>query len=158
LNLYTFLTYATSGTAAPGCNGDAACNAGYWAGINAFQDAQNAGANTSVTWWLDVETSGSWSGNPGENALLVQGALNALHETEGIANVGIYASPGNWNDIVGNYQPDVPYWMADWLSPPSGPGSCSDYYTHWQSAEHLPTGPLEVVQFASAQYDEDYAC
>jgi len=88
----------------------------------------------------------------------VQGALNALHETEGIANVGIYASPANWNSIVGNYQPDVPYWMADWLSPPSGPGSCADYYSHWQSSEQLPTGPLEVVQYASAQYDEDYAC
>ena len=158
LNLYTFLTYTTSATNAPGCNGDQACNAGYAAGIQAFTDAKNAGANTSVSWWLDVETSGNWSGNPGENAALVQGALNALHETEGIANVGIYASPGNWNDIVGNFQPNVPYWMADWLSPPSGPGSCADI-SRWQSmGKLLPSGPLEVVQYASAQYDEDYAC
>ena len=126
--------------------------------MQAFTDAKNAGANTSVSWWLDVETSGNWSGNPGENAALVQGALNALHETEGIANVGIYASPGNWNDIVGNFQPNVPYWMADWLSPPSGPGSCADI-SRWQSmGKLLPSGPLEVVQYASAQYDEDYAC
>ena len=159
LNLYSFLTYATSATAAPGCIDPAgACNAGYWAGIHAFQAAQSAGANTSVSWWLDVETSGNWSGDPSENAALVQGALNALHETEGIANVGIYASPGNWNDIVGNYQPNVPYWMADWLSPPSGPGSCADI-SRWQSmGKLLPSGPLEVVQYASAQYDEDYAC
>ena len=45
----------------------------------------------------------NWSTNLQENAQFVQGALNALHETEGIADVGIYASPGVWNTIVGNY-------------------------------------------------------
>ena len=90
----------------------------------------------------------------------MQGALNALHETEGIPDVGIYASPGVWNSIVGNYQPDVPYWMADYLASPSGPGSCADI-TRWQSPPnnaHLPSGPLEIVQYDSQQYDEDYAC
>jgi hypothetical protein len=158
LNLYTFLTYGTSATAAPGCTDAAgACNAGYWAGIHAFNDAQSAGANTSVAWWLDVEV-GYWSSNPTLNADFVQGALNALHETEGIANVGIYASPGNWNSIVGNYQPDVPYWMADYLSNPSGPGTCADI-GRWQSmGKQLPSGPLQIVQYNSAQFDEDYAC
>ncbi len=162
LNLYTFLTYTTSSTAEPGClvNGtyDQACNAGYQAGIHAFNDAQSAGANTSVSWWLDVEV-GFWSGSTTENALFVQGALNALHLTEGIANVGIYASPGNWNSIVGSYQPDVPYWMADYLASPSGPGTCADY-ARWVSTPgvHLPTGPLQIVQYNSATYDEDYAC
>ena len=115
-----------------------------------------AGANTSVTWWLDVEV-GFWSGSTTENALFVQGALNALHLTEGIANVGIYASPGNWNGIVGNFQPDVPYWMADYLANPSGPASCADY-SRWTAQEHLPTGPLLIVQYNSATYDEDYSC
>ena len=88
----------------------------------------------------------------------VQGAINALHETEGIPDVGIYASPGVWNNIVGNYQPDVPYWMADYLSPPSGPSSCADI-GRWQSmGKQLPSGPLEIVQYDSEQYDMDYAC
>jgi hypothetical protein len=158
LNLYTFLTYTTSATAAPGCSDPlGACNAGYWAGIHAFQDAQNAGVNTQVSWWLDVEV-GYWSGDTTLNADFVQGALNALHETEGIPYVGIYASPGNWNSIVGNYQPDVPYWMADYLSNPSGPASCADL-TRWQGmGKLLPSGPLQIVQYNSAQFDEDYAC
>ncbi len=160
LNLYTFLTYTTSAAPQPGClvfgGYDQACNAGYLAGLNAFNDAQAAGANTSVTWWLDVEV-GFWSGSTTENALFVQGALNALHLTEGIANVGIYASPGNWNGIVGNFQPDVPYWMADYLANPSGPASCADY-SRWTAQEHLPTGPLLIVQYNSATYDEDYSC
>ena len=160
LNLYTFLTYATSATPQPGClvggSFDQACNAGYLAGIHAFNAAQAAGANTSVAWWLDVEV-GFWSSDTVENSRFVQGALNALHLSEGIANVGIYASPGNWNSIVGLYQPDVPYWMADYLSSPSGPGSCADY-AKWNASQHLPTGPLQIVQYNSATYDEDYAC
>jgi hypothetical protein len=162
LNLYTFLTYTTSTTNEPGClingNYDQACNAGYQAGMYAFNDAQAAGANTSVAWWLDVESDPSWSGNTTENAYFVQGAMNALHLTEGIATVGIYASPGVWNNIVGPYQPDVPYWMADYLPNPSGPASCSDYSSRWAPSKQLPLGPLVVVQYNSAQFDEDYAC
>ncbi len=157
LNLYTFLTYGTSATPEPGCNGDQACNEGYAAGIHAFDDARAAGVDTSVSWWLDVESDGHWSGNPGENVALIKGALTALHETEAVANVGIYASPGVWNSIVGDYQPDIPYWMADYLDPPSGPASCADY-ARWFAQERLPFGPLEVVQYGSAQYDEDYSC
>jgi hypothetical protein len=155
LNLYTFLTYTTSATSEPGCNGDVACNAGYQAGINAFNDATAAGADTAVTWWLDVETSGNWSGNTNENEQLVQGAINALHETEGVPYVGIYASPLNWNGIVGNYQPSVPYWMADWTG--SGPTSCGAY-ANFAASNQLPSGPLEIVQYDSQTYDMDYAC
>ena len=42
----------------PGCNGDISCNAGYQAGIHAYNDAFNAGAGSTATpWWLDVETT-----------------------------------------------------------------------------------------------------
>jgi len=166
LNLYTFLTYSTSAQNQPGCNGNVSCNAGYLAGINAYSDAQSQNVDTSVSWWLDVETNSvaAWSSNPPDNQAFIQGALNALHETEGIANVGIYAAPGNWVGIVGKYQPDVPYWMARPLLPsqggPSGPASCADV-VNWSG---LPTGPLEVVQYAlpgvngTSAFDQDYAC
>ena len=160
LNLYTYLTYGTSATSEPGCGGDTSCNAGYQAGIAAYTDAQNAGAgSTTIPWWLDVETANAnWSGNLSENAQFVQGAINALHESEGIPDVGIYASPGVWNGIVGDYTPSVPYWMADYQASPSGPGSCADY-SNWVDNHNaqLP-GPPEIVQYNSAQYDEDYAC
>ncbi|HEX3334140.1 MAG TPA: hypothetical protein VHS57_07350 [Acidimicrobiales bacterium] len=159
LNLYTFLTYQTSTTNAPGCNGDQSCNAGYAAAIQAYSDAVNKGVDAQVPWWLDVETDPSvpWSTTLSENALFVQGALNALHETEGVADVGIYASPGVWNNIVGNYAPSVPYWMADYLASPSGPGSCADYANWVNMGKQLP-GPPQIVQYNSAQFDEDYAC
>ncbi|HEX4434056.1 MAG TPA: hypothetical protein VH012_04445 [Acidimicrobiales bacterium] len=169
LNLYTYLTYFTSATNEPGCNGDVSCNAGYQAGIHAYGDAFNAGAGSTATpWWLDVESNspsiGAWSTNLPENAQFVQGALNALHETEGIADVGIYASPGVWNSIVGNYAPSVPYWMADYLASPSGPGSCADYSNQVAKGHILP-GPPQIVQYfsgpvpgSSGNYDDDYAC
>jgi len=169
LNLYTYLTYGTSATNEPGCNGDASCNAGYQAGIHAYNDAFNAGAGSTATpWWLDVENNsasiGAWSSSTQENALFVQGALTALHESEGVANVGIYASPGVWNNIVGNYAPSVPYWMADYLPSPSGPGSCADYSNWVAKGAQLP-GPPQIVQYSSGpvagssgNYDDDYAC
>jgi hypothetical protein len=167
LNLYTYLTYATSTTPEPGCGTDTSCDAGYQAGIYAYTVAFNAGAgSTNTPWWLDVENNPSdpWSSNTQENFLFVQGAINALHEGEGVADVGIYASPGNWNGIVGNWAPSVPYWMADYLGSPSGPGSCADYYNWVAKGAQLP-GPPQIVQYfsgpvggSSGDYDEDYAC
>ena len=83
---------------------------------------------------------------------------HVLHETEGVGDVGIYASPGVWNGIVGNYAPDVPYWMADYLSSPSGPGSCADYSNWVQNHGAQLPGPPILVQYNSQEYDEDYAC
>ena len=155
LNLYTFLT--NSGL----CTSTSTCfTVGYDAGIQAFEDAGAAGVNTSVDWWLDVEGAGQyWTTSTAENAQTVLGAIDALHNTEGVADVGIYASPGTWNSIVGDYQPSVPYWMADWLTPPSGPATCAAV-SGWQAKEQLPTGPVEFVQYSDDTNgaDGDYAC
>jgi hypothetical protein len=47
--------------------------------------------------------------------------------------------------------------MADYLASPSGPGSCADYSNWVAKGQHLPNPP-EIVQYNSAQFDEDYAC
>lgn len=157
LNLYIYLNYGASATNEPGCNGDQACNAGYQVGLDAYQKAVNAGVDAAVPWWLDVEPDPSWSPSTQENANFVQGAINALHETEGVADVGIYTSAGVWNSILGNYAPSVPYWMADYLNSPSGPATCADYYNWVAKGQNLPGYP-EIVQYNSAQFDEDYSC
>ena len=162
LNLYTFLGNSVSGSGALCTNTTDCYQVGYDAGINAFNDAQPSIGNsvTTVGWWLDVEGAGTyWTSSTADNAATVMGAIAALHNTEGIADVGVYASPDVWNTIVGNYQPAVPYWMADWLSPRSGPASCADVANQESAPGHmLPTGPVEIVQYDSQQYDEDYAC
>jgi hypothetical protein len=164
LNLYTFFNNVDAFTpSGPECSDTTSCfNLGYNAAIHAFNDAAAAGANPNVPWWIDVEGAGTyWTSNTSFNDATIMGGIEALHNTEGIGSVGIYASPGVWNSIVGSYQPSVPYWMADWTG--SGPASCSQY-GGFAASHQLPTGPLELVQYdspsfdPSLSYDEDYAC
>jgi hypothetical protein len=165
LNLYDFLVYGTAATGPGACQGDQACNFGFAQAEATFEMAKAAGVDTSVTWWLDVEGTG-WSTNVAENAQVVEGDLLG-YRAEGINNVGIYASPGTWNTIVGDYQPDVPYWMA-WYSEQGGPYNCTNT-GQWEKQDQLPSGPVVMTQFASPTYpypsdglttavDNDYAC
>ena len=163
LNLYFYMTYGTSATAEPGCNGDPACNFGYQAGVFAYDYAQSVGVNPQVTWWLDVEKDPSWSADTAENAQVVQGAINALRGL-GINNVGIYASPDVWNQIVGDYQPAVPLWVAWWTG--NGPYNCQNIkILAAAQGDLLPTGPVFVTQYTDQAngpdgpgLDGDYAC
>jgi hypothetical protein len=161
LNLYMFLTYgADVSSGDPACISTAspqACNYGFNTALDAFQKAAAAGVNTSVGWWLDVETYSlpgvpSWTPDPQVNAALVKGAIDGLH-FRGLNGVGIYASPGLWGGIVGNYAPAVPYWPADWGIDPAT--TCSNIHSLYSG---LPTGPVQIVQYASNQFDQDYAC
>ncbi len=167
LNLYNYLTFGDAPSSPDGnCASTAdvvACNYGYLAAQNAFTNAQSAGVNTSVAWWLDVESDPSWSSNLPSNAALVQGAIDGLH-SEGLNSVGIYASPGSWSGIVGNYTPAVPYWAADWGINPAT--TCQNVKSLYSG---LPSGPTQIVQYSSPSatypaggmstaYDDDYAC
>ncbi len=167
LNLYVYLTngYAASSPDGncPSTANAVACNYGYLAAQNAFTNAQAAGVNTSVAWWLDVESDPSWSSDLPSNAALVQGAIDGLH-SEGLNSVGIYASPGSWSGIVGNYSPAVPYWAADWGINPAT--TCQNVKSQFSG---LPAGPTQIVQYSSptdptpaggldTAYDNDYAC
>jgi hypothetical protein len=168
LNLYVFLTYGETGSSGDQrClseeNPDA-CNFGYETGLDAFQKAQNAGVNTQVPWWLDVESGPSWSGDLAANASMIQGVVDALQYGEGINSVGIYASPGVWSGIVGNWSPSLPYWAADWQVDPTA--TCTNLHSKYSI---LPSGPLQIVQYSSPSaplplggmdtaFDNDYAC
>jgi hypothetical protein len=159
LNLYAFLSYGTKATGPAACNGDQACNFGFAAALDAVAKAQSAHINTQLTWWLDVEGAGLyWSSNTTENMQVVEGAIAGIR-SQGINDVGIYASPDVWNSIVGSYQPAVPYWMADYLYTPSGPGNCA-LVSHYRATDQLPTGPVVITQYTddAGGYDGDYAC
>ncbi len=169
LNLYAFLTFGNDPSSFDGgCAGTEsppACNFGFNTAIDAFQKAAAAGVNAAVPWWLDVESGSFWSGDTAANASLVQGAIDGLHFV-GLNSVGIYASPGVWNGVVGSYQPPVPYWAASWQHDPAD--TCANVRTLFASAR-LPTGPVQLVQYSSpsfplalggmdTSFDDDYAC
>jgi hypothetical protein len=166
LNLYIYLTNgvdAQSGDPACAFTGSQpACNFGFNTALDAFGKAQAAGVNTSVGWWLDVEDS-SLKNQSAASSALVQGAIDGLHY-EGLNGVGIYASPGVWKSIVGNYTPAVPYWAADWGPNPAV--TCTNVKSLYSG---LPAGPVQMVQYSSPSvptpyggmstaYDNDYAC
>jgi hypothetical protein len=156
LNLYMYLTYGTAASSSDGAcasTGDtAACNFGFNAALDAFVKAQAAGVDASVPWWLDLEDS-SFQGHPVASAAMVQGAIDGFH-AEGINSVGIYASPGNWNSMVGSYRPAVAYWAADWG--PASSTTCASVHQWYPGL--LPTGPVVMVQYGVGTWDEDYAC
>jgi len=167
LNLYVYMNYGNSNVNHdPACLtavDPSSCNYGFNAAVQAFQDAQTAGVNTGVAWWLDVENDPSWSQSTASNAALVQGAIDGL-KSEGLNSVGIYASPGNWPSIVGNFQPAVPYWAADWGLDPGT--TCTNVTSKYGG---LPTGPVQIVQYSSpsavyplggmdTRFDNNYAC
>jgi hypothetical protein len=161
LNLYIYLTYGTdaSGTGDPACTTrlvPAACQFGFETALDAFQKAANAGVDTSVAWWLDVESDPSWSSDTGANASMVQGAIDGL-QSRGLNSVGIYSQQSHWSQIVGSYSPGVPEWVADWGSntPPFNPAQyCSGF--------SFASGPVVMVQFTNGAntngFDNDYAC
>ncbi len=170
LNLYMFLNFgAVSGALPPQCNGNPNYCYGYEAGQDAFNKAKAAGVNANVAWWIDVEsTAGSglpaWSGNTLMNDWVIQGAHDGL-AAEGLATVGVYASPGGgWPQIAGNWPINYPYWMATWTNV-SGPASCNTIAT-WQSrTPGLPTGGVPMVQWTNNAItvnnqptDGDYIC
>jgi hypothetical protein len=158
LNLYLYLTYGAQLGGPSYCLGTAApttCNTGYGAAQYAFQQAQNAGVDTSVTWWLDVEGDPSWSTDTAANASLVQGAVAGL-QAEGVPNVGIYSQQSHWSSIVGSYSPSLPEWVANYGSnvPPFNPAQYCSY--------NFASGPVWLVQFTDGAntngFDNDYAC
>jgi hypothetical protein len=172
LNLYIFMVYGNATSSGdPACNtasDPSTCNYGFNSTTQAYRDALAAGINTSVAWWLDVEGYSlpgvpSWSPSTPSNMSLVQGAIDGL-KSEGLNSVGIYASPGVWPNIVGNYTPPVPYWAADWQLDPGT--TCTDIRSKYAD---LPSGPVQIVQYSSPgsrfqlggmslAFDNDFAC
>ncbi|MDA8148874.1 MAG: hypothetical protein M0Z93_08865, partial [Actinomycetota bacterium] len=182
LNLYTYLTCnaapSSTGTA-PSSTGTAPSSTGttppgsqpctYSQGVAeatyAYDTAEAAGVDVSVPWWLDVEGQ-NWSTSTSANQQLVAGALAGLRAL-GLLHVGIYASPGVWTSIVGAWEPQVPYWAADWAG--TAPSTICTTVNGNPNYPVLP-GPVVMTQYSSPQspysydgmdytsFDNDYAC
>lgn len=176
LGLYTFLTYGTTTkvldhgctqTAAP-----AACNYGFLSATAAFTQAKADGLDPLVSWWLDIErgaggSSTFWSQTVNANAAVVTGAVDGLH-AEGVNTVGFYFSASTWNNIVGQFNPSGPLWIASWWTPtthnPTPKWTCTTGRAYWATQAHggvtWPSGPVDLVQYTdnAGGFDGDYAC
>lgn len=159
LNLYMFMIYGTSATAEPGCTSApvrTACDYGYIEAISNYDWASSeVGSRATVPWWLDVERA-NWSKNTSANSSVLMGAIDALHRA-GVASVGFYAN-FTWATLMGRYDPRDPLIVPWWQGPPPA-YKCTHYRTHAASTgAFVPSGTIEIIQYTSGTYDDDYAC
>jgi hypothetical protein len=133
---------------ATGDNNCLAYNYGYNAGLYAYNSASGAGVHTS-TWWLDVETSNTWSANVLQNQNSLQGEHDAL-TASGATTVGAYSTTAQWNSVTGSWLNNWPSWGATtWKTASQAKTYCTG---------HQFTGGLTwLIQF-SGKIDQDYAC
>ena len=152
------MTYGTSTTNEPGCNGDVSCNAGYQAGhvtptAIAAQRRSRLDNDPVVARRRDRQTP---TGPATLRRTRSSSRAPSTHCTRPRGSPTSASTPARASGTPSSAttRPSVPYWMADYLPSPSGPGSCADYQ-NWVTSHgaQLP-GPPEIVQYNSPQYDD----
>jgi hypothetical protein len=104
----------------------------------------------SSQWWLDVETENSWTNNVLQNRAALQGMIDAIHQNVFAATVGFYSYPGQWIQIVGNWRPRLPAWVAT--------GTMSESMAVAACHEPSFTGSSVQLSQYTLKLDEDYNC
>ncbi len=139
----------------PACSpaDEAACayNYGYNAARHAFAHAQSqTGAAGRHSWWLDVETTNSWSGDLALNVADILGSIVYLRE-QGVP-VGVYSTDYQWGQITGGARiPELYNWVAG--------ARDADQAARWCVPSSTFTGgPVVMVQWVQDDLDHDYAC
>ena len=121
---------------------------GYQGVAHAFAGA-TARHVSSPMWWLDVETANRWSGDKRRNALIVQGAIDALRK-RGVA-VGVYSTSYQWGVIVGDFAPGLPNWIA-------GPNDAADAAEACRVGPTFGGGSAWMVQYPHHGFDGNLMC
>jgi hypothetical protein len=106
--------------------------------------------------WLDVETSNTWQPSTQLNSADLEGMVYGL-ERAGVVSLGAYAFPPEWVQITGgttalasgSLQP-----LSEWIL---GAGSLAAAESSCQQPP-FTGGRVQLAQFPSGQFDEDYAC
>ena len=132
---------------------EAACayNYGYNAAKHAFAVAQaRTGAAARHSWWLDVETTNSWSGDHSLNVADIVGSITFLRSQN--VPVGIYSTGYQWGAITGGARfPEVPNWVAGARN--------GDEAAQWCSPQRSFTGgPVTLVQWVEHDLDHNALC
>jgi len=103
-------------------------------------------------WWLDIETSNTWSSNKHVNARVIAGALAFLRTRGHADRVGVYSTTYQWRQIAGTYRPGVAVWYA------TAETSARRAAAFCHSRYSFTGGPVRMVQYAPVRIDRDYLC
>ncbi|HEX3623556.1 MAG TPA: hypothetical protein VHT97_14675 [Acidimicrobiales bacterium] len=142
--------YGQSGPLPCSPDDEAACAYDYGANAaqRAFDYAQSqTGAAAAGDWWLDVETSNSWSGDYSLNLADLQGSIDVL-AGQGVT-VGVYSTAYQWGQITGGARLAMPSWVAGAQNAQRASAMCASSFTG---------GKVVLVQYPSGGLDADYAC
>jgi len=114
--------------------------------------ATSQGATSPSSWWLDVETSNSWSSTDlSLNQYTIQGIVDTVLR-QSPAAVGVYSTGYQWGTIVGNLP--VSGVLADWVA--TGSNSAGRARTYCGTG--FSGRPVWFVQYLHGGFDRDYAC
>lgn len=132
---------------------EAACayNYGYNAAKHAFATAQaRTGAASRHSWWLDVETTNSWSDNHALNLADIVGSIDFLRSQN--VPVGVYSTAYQWGVITGGARfPELGNWVAGARN--------GDQAARWCSPDSSFTGgPVILVQWVEHDLDHNALC
>jgi hypothetical protein len=131
-------------------SGDPICrsyNYGFNTAERSIAFVRSAGYNPQ-TWWLDVETSNVWTSDISANDEVIAGALAAIRLAGGAP--AIYSTDYQWNQIAGDYLPNVPAWYAT--------GVATFFPQDWCSRTSFAGGPVYLVQGRAGSFDGAYSC
>lgn len=124
-------------------------NYGYNAALYAVRQADLQNVHSNL-WWLDIEFENSWTDNFLVNRQFVKGATAAIKHEIRSAQVGIYSSRTQWNDLMGPWQNKLPVWWATGATKPAAAAR----FCHEKS---FTGGPVWLSQY-TVKYDENYPC
>jgi hypothetical protein len=144
--------YTISPNAACSPQNETACayNYGYNGAVHAWEYAQRAtGASAQYSWWLDVETTNTWSRDQGLNTAVILGAA-AFLRSMGVP-VGVYSTDYQWDVITGTAQMDLYNWHA-------GARDASQAARWCVPSSTFSGGPLILVQWVEHDLDHNHAC
>lgn len=158
-SLYMNTGYPGAALAAEHANGPHQCEpqdnrcVAFDYGYNAAEYALLYAASQNVhstAWWLDVETENSWSTNAQENRAALNGMIAAIHRTVFFPTIGIYSTPKQWKQIMGNWQNNLPNWVG------TGSSERSDALAACQGSD-FTGGGTQLTQYI-LKLDHDYVC
>lgn len=117
-------------------------------------DLSFVGSSTANNWWLDIETSNSWTSDYAKNQASLEGMTYALQQAG--KTVGIYASSGSWSSLFGSVAPgSTLYSLNEWRP---GAKTLSKAQSDCSLAPFEGNGQVVITQYVSAQLDYDYSC
>jgi hypothetical protein len=110
--------------------------------------------SSSGPWWLDIETSNSWTSDPSKNQASLEGMVYALEQ--GGATVGIYSSNGSWSALFGAVTASSPlYSLPEWRP---GAKTLARAQSNCSLSPFEGNGVIEITQYVFSNLDYDYSC